>query len=133
MFDIKWIRANAEAFDAAVSRRKGVSVRASDLLEIDEQRRSAIQSLNEMQELRNKASKEIGQAMAAGDKELAEQIKRRISVSKAATQVHERTEKELEDKLFDALSAIPNLVFDDVPDGTDESGNVEYFGRNGSR
>ena len=47
MFDIKWIRANAEAFDAAVSRRKGISVRASDLLAIDDRRRDIITRLND--------------------------------------------------------------------------------------
>ncbi len=67
MFDIKWIRANAEAFDAAVSRRKGVSVRSADLLAIDDRRRAIIVRLNEAQEKRNALSKQIGQAKAQKD------------------------------------------------------------------
>jgi seryl-tRNA synthetase len=42
MFDIKWIRANAEAFDAAVSRRKGDSTRSTDLHAIDDRRSDII-------------------------------------------------------------------------------------------
>ena len=74
MFDIKWIRANAEAFDAAVSRRKNVSVRASDLIAIDERRRAVITRLNEAQEKRNALSKQIGQAKAQKDETRAQAL-----------------------------------------------------------
>ncbi|HCD85809.1 MAG TPA: serine--tRNA ligase, partial [Agrobacterium sp.] len=63
MHDIKWIRENPEAFDAALARR-GVEPTASGLIALDEKRRSVIQSLQDMQSRRNAASKEIGAAMA---------------------------------------------------------------------
>ena len=44
----------------------------------------------------------------------------------------EAEERAVELELRNALSVLPNIAFDDVPDGSDESGNVEYFGRNGS-
>ena len=75
MFDIKWIRANAEAFDAAVSRRKGISVRASDLLAIDDRRRDIITRLNDAQEKRNALSKQIGQAKAQKDEAKAQELR----------------------------------------------------------
>ena len=132
MFDIKWIRANAEAFDAAVSRRKGVSVRASDLLAIDDKRRDIIVKLNEAQEKRNALSKQIGQAKAQKDEAKASELMAEVATLKEFIPESEKAERSIELELRDALSVIPNLVFDDVPYGTDESGNEEYFGHNGS-
>ena len=132
MFDIKWIRANAEAFDAAVSRRKGVSVRSSDLLAIDDRRRDIIARLNEAQEKRNALSKQIGQAKAQKDEAKAAELMAEVANLKEFIPQGEADERKVEAELRDALSVIPNLVFEDVPDGTDESGNVEYFGRNGT-
>ncbi|KKC32392.1 serine--tRNA ligase [Devosia psychrophila] len=132
MFDIKWIRANAEAFDAAVSRRKGVSVRSADLLAIDDRRREIIAKLNDAQEKRNALSKQIGQAKAQKDEAKAAELMAEVAGLKESIPQGEVEERAVEAELRDALSVIPNLVFDDVPDGTDESGNVEYFGRNGT-
>lgn len=132
MFDIKWIRANAEAFDAAVSRRKGVAVRSADLLAIDDRRREIIARLNDAQEKRNALSKQIGQAKAQKDEAKAAELMAEVSRLKEFIPQGEADERAIEAELSSALSVIPNLVFDDVPDGTDESDNVEYFGRNGT-
>jgi seryl-tRNA synthetase len=132
MFDIKWIRANTEAFDAAVSRRKGVSVRSSDLLAIDDRRRDIIVRLNEAQEKRNALSKQIGQAKAQKDEAKAQQLMAEVAALKDMIPQGEAEERAVELELRNALSTIPNLVFEDVPSGVDESDNVEYFGRNGS-
>jgi seryl-tRNA synthetase len=132
MFDIKWIRANAEAFDAALSQRKGVSVRASDLLAIDDRRREIIQRLNEAQEKRNALSKQIGQAKAQNDEARATELMAEVSRLKEIIPEGEAEERAVEAELRNALAAIPNLALDDVPEGDDESDNVEYFGRNGS-
>ena len=132
MFDIKWIRANAEAFDAAVARRKGVSARSSDLLAIDDRRRDIIVRLNEAQEKRNAASKLIGQAKAQKDEAKAEALMSEVAALKDSIQQGEAEERAIELELRNALAVIPNLLFEDVPDGADESGNVEYFGRNGT-
>ena len=132
MFDIKWIRANTEAFDAAVSRRKGISVRSSDLLAIDDRRRDIIVRLNEAQEKRNALSKQIGQAKAQKDEAKAAELMAEVAALKEAIPRGEADERAVELELRNALSVIPNLVFDDVPSGTDEADNIEYFGRNGS-
>ncbi|WIJ23744.1 serine--tRNA ligase [Devosia sp. RR2S18] len=132
MFDIKWIRANAEAFDAALSQRKGVSIRASDLLAIDDRRRVIIQRLNEAQEKRNALSKQIGQAKAQKDEAKAAELMAEVSRLKEIIPEGEAEERAIEAELRNALAAIPNLALDDVPEGDDESDNVEYFGRNGS-
>ena len=63
MHDIKWIRDNPEAFDAALAKR-GAEPQSASLIALDEKRRSVIQTLQDMQSRRNTASKEIGAAMA---------------------------------------------------------------------
>ncbi|WP_127752611.1 serine--tRNA ligase [Devosia sp. 1566] len=132
MFDIKWIRANPEAFDAGMSRRKGVPVRAADLLAIDDRRRDIISRLNDAQEKRNTLSKQIGQAKAQKDEAKAAALMAEVAGLKEFIPQGEAEERAVELELRNALSVLPNLVFEDVPDGTDETGNVEYFGRNGT-
>lgn len=132
MFDIKWIRANAEAFDAAVSRRKGSVASSADLLAIDNRRRDIITRLNEAQEQRNALSKQIGQAKAQKDEARAAELMAEVARLKALIPQGEADERAVEAELHAALSVIPNLVFDDVPSGADEADNVEYFGRNGT-
>ena len=132
MFDIKWIRANAEAFDAALARRKGVPVRAKDLIELDERRRAVITALNEMQEKRNASSKLIGQAKAQKDEAKAQALLAEVAGLKDAIQKGEADERALEAELRAKLLEIPNLPLDEVPTGADEHDNVPYFGRNGT-
>ena len=132
MFDIKWIRANPEAFDAALSRRKGITTRSADLLAIDDRRRDIIARLNEAQEKRNTLSKQIGQAKAQKDEAKSAELMAEVARLKDNIPAGEAEERAVELELRNALSVLPNIAFDDVPDGTDESGNLEYFGRNGS-
>ncbi|HVW91355.1 MAG TPA: serine--tRNA ligase [Devosia sp.] len=130
MFDIKWIRANAAAFDAALSRRKGNFPKAAELIALDEERRQVIVALNDMQEKRNRLSKEIGQAKAQKDEPRAQALMAEVASLKDGIPALEAQERQKEAELRDRLSTIPNLPLDDVPDGADETANVEYFGRN---
>ena len=77
MFDIKWIRENAEAFDEGMKRR-GLEPQAASLIAIDDERRAHIAKLQEAQTRRNAASKEIGKAMGSGDTETAEKLKAEV-------------------------------------------------------
>src|SRR3546814_6804758 len=74
---------------------------------------------------RNEASKLIGQAMAAGDKDKAEALKAEVAELKAALPAKEEAEREQMAALQGKLAALPNLPADDVPDGEDEESNVE--------
>ncbi|MCZ7890874.1 serine--tRNA ligase [Agrobacterium salinitolerans] len=123
MHDIKWIRENPEAFDAALARR-GAEPAASGLIALDEKRRSVIQSLQDMQSRRNAASKEIGAAMAQKNMELAEKLKAEVADLKENMPRAEEEDRLVTAELNDALSRLPNMPFDDVPDGKDEHDNV---------
>src|SRR5690606_27964510 len=121
MFDIKWIRDNPDAFDKAMSQRKNVSVRSSDLIAIDERRRQIIVRLNEAQEKRNAFSKQIGQAKAQKDEAKAAELMAEVAKLKEFIPAGEAEESAVEKELRDILSALPNMAFDDVPEGDDES------------
>ncbi|MDE1158847.1 MAG: serine--tRNA ligase [Neorhizobium sp.] len=123
MLDIKWIRENEEALDAALKKR-GAEPMAATLLALDDKRRAVIQTLQDMQSRRNAASKEIGAAMAQKNSELAEKLKAEVAEIKDTMPAAEQQEREAVAALDDALSRLPNIPLDDVPVGKDEHDNV---------
>ncbi len=124
MFDIKWIRDNAEAFDAGRGKR-GLAPLSATLIGLDDARKGAIAGLQALQERRNAAAKDIGQAMARKDMEAAERLKAEVAKLKAEVGALEQAERNGTAALVEALSEIPNLPLEDVPVGADERGNVE--------
>ena len=124
MFDIKWIRDNAAAFDAAMARR-GLPPQAGALIALDDERRAHVASLQDAEERRNAASKEIGKAKATGDDAGAQALIDEVAKIKQAIHDGEEAERALTAKVVEALSVLPNMPLDDVPDGADESDNVE--------
>jgi len=123
MLDIKWIRENPEALDAALAKR-GAEPLAQSLVALDEKRRSAVQKAQDLLSRRNIASKEIGAAMAQKNGELAEKLKAEVAELKTLLPAIEEEDRQLTVELNDALSRIPNIPFDDVPVGKDEHDNV---------
>ncbi len=123
MLDIRWIRDNAEALDAALAKRSA-EPQAQTIIALDEKRRSVVQALQDMQSRRNAASKDIGAAMAQKNSALAETLKAEVAEIKVAMPAAEAEERELTAALTDALSRLPNIPFDDVPVGKDENDNV---------
>lgn len=124
MYDIRWIRENAAAFDRGLERRGFKETSSSSLLALDDVRRSAIAKAQAAQERRNALSKEIGKAMGAKDVALADKLKAEVAALKDTQPALEAEEKAAKEQLDEALAAIPNLPFDDVPDGADEHDNV---------
>jgi seryl-tRNA synthetase len=123
MLDIKWIRDNAAALDAALSKR-GAEAQSANLLALDETRRAVIQKAQDMQSRRNAASKEIGVAMGQKNMELAEKLKAEVAAIKVDLPAAEEEERRITAELNDALSRIPNIPLADVPVGKDEHDNA---------
>jgi seryl-tRNA synthetase len=124
MYDIRWIRENAAAFDQGLANR-GAEPLSSGLIGIDDRRRAAIQKAQSAQERRNALSKEIGQAMAAKDQARADALKAEVAALKDTLAAAEAEEKATVAELDAALAAIPNTPLDMVPVGRDEHDNVE--------
>ena len=129
MHDIKWIRDNPAAFDAGLKRR-GLAPMSASLLAIDETRRAAILKSEQAQARRNAASKEIGDAKKAKDDARATALMAEVTELKSTMPQLELAAKTADEALARELAAIPNLPLDEVPDGTDEHGNVvrHHFG-----
>ncbi|MCC0043779.1 MAG: serine--tRNA ligase [Brucellaceae bacterium] len=129
MLDIKWIRENPEALAEALTKRgsdkEAARSTVADIVARDEARRTHLTDLQQKQERRNAASKEIGKAMGSGDKDLAEKLKAEVASLKSDLQDGEAKERELDKALKDALDVLPNVPLEDVPVGADEHGNVE--------
>jgi seryl-tRNA synthetase len=131
MFDIKWISANPEAFDAALKTR-GMEPVSSSLVALDDERRAVVAELNSVQEKRNASSKLIGQAKAQKDEARAQELMAEVGGLKEKLGELEAREKALTEEIRAALSVIPNLPAEGVPVGADESENVPYFRANES-
>ncbi|WP_375645465.1 serine--tRNA ligase [Bartonella sp. AA56HLJMS] len=129
MLDIKWIRDNPEKLDKALVSR-GLEPQAEKLIQLDLARRSHIAKVQLAQERRNAVSKEIGQALAVSDQQMAERLRAEVEEIKAFLSSATVEEKQLTESLEKILSALPNIPLDDVPEGKDESDNVviRHFG-----
>ena len=126
MHDIAYIRANPQAFDAALARR-GADPVADRIIALDAKKREASTKVQQAQSRRNDASKAIGQAMGQGDKDKAEALKAEVAEIKASMPQWDDAASAAGSELDDLLATLPNLPADDVPDGKDEADNVEVY------
>lgn len=121
MHDIRVIRADPGAFDAALARR-GAPPAAAEALRLDDLRVAAVRLTQEAQTTRNNLSRQIGAAMKSGDAALAERLKAEV---KAAMDAAAAATPDAHEAARDALLAtLPNTLDADVPDGADETANV---------
>ena len=122
MHDIRFIRDNPDAFDAGLKKRH-LAPLSAELVEIDRRRRAAISESESAQAKRKALSRQIGAAKAKG--EPAEALMAEVDGLDAALKQGEADAKRLDEELTRRLEVLPNLPFEDVPDGVDETGNVE--------
>ena len=123
MLDIKWIRKNPEAFDAAMKRRGIYEPDSFALLKFDSSRREVQTALQEKQGLRNDLSKEIGVLKGKGEEAEAEKYMAQVAALKDEMQALEEQGRDQGKELDALLAGLPNILTEDVPDGTDESAN----------
>ncbi|MCB1882709.1 MAG: serine--tRNA ligase [Geminicoccaceae bacterium] len=123
MHDLKRLRENPAAFDANLARRGHPAV-ADDLLTLDRERRSLETRLQEDQALRNRLSKEAGQRRGP-DGRPPQELLDHVNELKDLLRIRDTRLREVDAELERRLVQIPNLLSDDVPDGPDETANVE--------
>jgi seryl-tRNA synthetase len=122
MFDIKQIRENPEAFDLGL-RRRGLAPEAKELIALDTVRREAVSEAQRIQTERNRLSREIGVRKRQG--EALDDLVAAVSRAKAEQVDADARAEAAENALRARLDSIPNLPAPEVPDGPDESFNVE--------
>jgi len=126
MFDLKFIRENPAVFDAALARR-GEEPRAEEILTMDADHRSVTTEAQEAQARRNEASKLIGRAKGQGNEEEAQALMAEVGELKKKLAELEEAEREKAEALNMLLMSLPNMIYDDVPDGDDEDANEEIL------
>ena len=122
MHDIRFIRESPDAFDAGLKKR-GLAPLAAELLEIDKRRRAAISESETAQASRKALSRQIG--IAKGKGEPADALMAEVAALEEALKKGEALAAQLDGELTHRLEVLPNLPFDDVPEGADEHANVE--------
>jgi seryl-tRNA synthetase len=121
MHDIKALRTDPAAFDAALARR-GLPAASAEALRLDDLRVEATRLVQAAQTTRNELSRQIGAAMKAGDTATAERLKAEV---KAAMDAAAAATPEVHEQARDALlAALPNRLDAGVPDGADETANL---------
>jgi len=122
MHDIRAIRDDPAAFDAAMARRR-LPPQAAGLIAADAGRREAVAALQDRQARRNALSRKIGEGRRSGaDTAALEAEAGALGDEMTALQARAET---LEAELWTALAALPNLLDAAVPEGADEASNVE--------
>ena len=124
MHDIRAIRENPDAFDAAMARR-GLSGVSSEVLAIDTARRGKLAAAEAALADRNAASKQVGAAKAKGDEAEFERLRALVAEKKDEISRLEEEAKVEDTRLTDLLMGLPNAPMDDIPDGDSEDDNVE--------
>ena len=124
MHDIRAIRDNPDAFDAALARR-GLQPLSPAILQLDSERRARIAEAEAAKAEQNRASKDAGAAKGRGDDAEFERLRGLVADKKAAIARMQGEAADLDGQLRDLLMGIPNLPLDRVPDGKDEDDNVE--------
>ncbi len=126
MHDLRAIRENPQSYDTAWARR-GMSAQTPRILEIDEKLRAVKHARMEAEALRNSASKAIGAAKAQKNEAEAMRLMEEVAIAKATIEKTANDEIVLQKEIDDILQTLPNLPFEEVPEGADENENVEVL------
>jgi seryl-tRNA synthetase len=127
MLDLKFVRENPEIVKENIKNKFQDSKLplVDEVIELDEQNRTAKQEGDALRAERNKLSKQIGALMGQGKKEEAEEMKKKVTDASEHLAQLEEKERELEEKIKKIMMTIPNIIDPSVPIGKDDSENVE--------
>ena len=88
------------------------------VLATDKARREAQQQADALLAEQKKCAAEIGRLMKAGDREAAEKVKENVARMKETSRQLDRQKQDAEKKLTELLCQIPNIPYDEVPEGS---------------
>ena len=120
MLAINLIREKPEVVREALDRRGEDQAPLDRILELDEQRRTILTSSEALRARRNQVSKELSRMKEKPPEVIAEMRQVGTDIKGLEGEI-----KTLDEELGMLLLQLPNIPFQDVPDGEDETGNVE--------
>ena len=120
MLTLKQITEETERVIAGLEKKhfKGAKEAVEQAMAIDKQRRDAQTQLDATLAESKKYAAEIGKLMKAGQKDEAEAAKAEVAKLKATAAELESTKVEAEKALTAHLCTIPNIPYDEVPEGS---------------
>lgn len=123
MLDIKRFRNDSENLIAAIKRRGKGDFGSASLAKLDEKRREI---LKEVEGLRNKKKIESAKIpqLKKEDQDVDEILAEMKKIADRAKDLDKEVD-EIEEKIKNLLLGIPNIPHESVPDGADDSANVE--------
>ncbi|MBC6438351.1 MAG: serine--tRNA ligase [Rhodobacteraceae bacterium] len=124
MHDIRAIRDNPRAFDAALARR-GVPPQSPAILVLDADYRAQILAIETAQAVRNAAARQSGTARQSGDMAEFDRLRALVADQKAEIAQREAVAKAAKTELDRILATLPNLPCASIPDGKDDADNQE--------
>ena len=127
MIDLKFLRENPDIVKENIKKKfqDHKLPLVDEVIELDEQARSAQQEADALRANRNSISKQIGALMGQGKKDEALALKEQVSKDAARLAELEEQEKDLQEKITRIMMTIPNIIDPSVPIGKDDSCNVE--------
>lgn len=127
MIDIKILRENPEMVKENIKRKfqEHKLVLVDEVLELDKESRELTLMSDELRMQRNSISKEIGNLMAQGKKEVAETKKKEVQSINNKLAENEGREESLKEEIKNRMMKIPNIMDASVPIGKDDTENVE--------
>ena len=121
MLDIKLIREETEFVKEALAKRQIAPAIIDDIVRLDEERRKLILDVENKKAERNAVSKEIGRMKDKEEREA--KIAAMRTLGEEIATLDERL-KDVETRLLELMSEIPNIPDADVPFGVDDKDNV---------
>lgn len=133
MHDIKAMQADPQTYIAALERRGLEHARAkvNQILGLDRAMRKDQTDRQEKLAERNTLSRRIGEAMKEGDAALAQRLKEQVGLVNAWLKQQDWAEENIPEQIKAMQLELPNIPAEDVPEGADETGNVEIARRGG--
>ena len=127
MLDIKFLRENPEVVKQNIRNKfqDNKLPLVDEVIALDLRNREIKQEVEGLRAEKNKISKMIGACMAQGKKEEAEEYKKQVAANAGRTEELSKEEKEVEEKIKTIMMTIPNIIDPSVPNGKDDSENVE--------
>jgi len=125
MLDIKFIRDNPQKV-AQGAKNKGIIINIEEVLQCDQKKREKIKEIENLKAQHNKINKQVAQS----EKNIQTALLQEAKTIKAKIEQAQEQYKKIDEQLNALLAKIPNLPFDDVPVGKDDSENrVKEFGK----
>jgi seryl-tRNA synthetase len=124
VIDVRRLRADLEATRAALARKKVPAAEVDQAAALDARHRELAAGVEELRGRVRSLSKQVGDAMRAGDAAKAEALRDESKQLGNDLAVSEQAASAVEAELRDAMLRLPNLPADEAPDGASEADNV---------